>query len=128
MTLDVFRRTSAGVVASVGGGQLRWLDRVLGAARPAGVRWLVVQGHTPVLPARTFSSSGALVAGGRGSPLWRTLVRHRVDLYVAGEVHVVSARRAGRGIRGTAAGSPGLVRPALTAHAEVAPLRTVNRC
>ena len=94
VTLDVFRRTSAGVVASVGAGQLRWLDRVLGAARRRGVRWLVVQGHAPVLPTRAFYSSAQLVAGGRGSPLWRTLARHRVDLYLAGEVHVVSARRA----------------------------------
>ena len=94
VTLDVFRRTSTGVVASVSGGQLRWLDRVLGAARRDGVRWLVVQGHVPVLPTRAFYSSGDLVVGGRESPLWRTLVRHRVDLYIAGEVHVVSARRA----------------------------------
>ena len=94
VTLDVYQRTPAGVVASVTGGQLRWLDRVLGAARRRGVRWLVVQGHAPVLPTRSFYSSGQTVVGGRASALWRTLVRHRVDLYLAGEVHVVTARRA----------------------------------
>ncbi|VXC49513.1 metallophosphoesterase family protein [Nocardioides sp. AX2bis] len=94
VTLDVFSRTRNGVVAEVDPAQLRWLRGVLRGARRTGVDWVVVQGHTPVLgPVRTVGSSGLMYEGGRGSPLWRTLVRHDVDLYLAGEVHDVTAVR-----------------------------------
>ena len=94
MTLDVFSRTRGRVVAEVDPAQLRWVRGVLREARRADVDWVVVQGHTPVLgPVRQTGSSGLMYRGGRGSALWRTLVRRDVDLYLAGEVHDVTAIR-----------------------------------
>ncbi len=94
VTLDVFSRTRGRVVAEVDPAQLRWVRGVLRAAQRAGVDWVVVQGHTPVLgPVRQTATSGLMYRGGGGSALWRTLVRRDVDLYLAGEVHDVTAIR-----------------------------------
>lgn len=90
VTLDVFDRQPTRVGVHVVGAQLHWLDRTLAAARRRGVRWIIVQGHTPVLPARTFHSSGLHISGGATSPLWKTLVKYHVNVYLAGEVHSTS--------------------------------------
>lgn len=90
VTIDPFDRQSSRVGVHVVGAQLRWLDRVLATARHNGVRWIVVQGHVPVLPSLTFHSSGLRIAGGDTSPLWHTLVKYRVNLYLAGEDHATS--------------------------------------
>jgi hypothetical protein len=67
---------------------------VLGRARDDGVRWIVVQGHTPILaPVRERSSSGLMYEGGTSSRLWRTFRSFGVDLYLCGEVHDVTAVR-----------------------------------
>ncbi len=94
VTLDVFTRTRSGVRARIDAAQLAWLRRTLARAERDAVDWVVVQGHTPVLgPVRQVASSGLMYDGGRGSALWRTLVAHDVDLYLAGEVHDVTAVR-----------------------------------
>lgn len=88
VTVDVFQRRGGQVTATVTDGQLAWLDRVLGKAERNGVEHIVVQGHTPILgPVRSDHSSDLMLVGGRGSPLWQTLSRHHVDLYLCGEVH-----------------------------------------
>lgn len=94
VSVDVFSRNDndlvEGVDVGVYGQQLEWLDKVLGDARRDGVRWIIVQGHAPVLPARLFHSSGMQVEYGADSGLWQTMKKHRVNLYIAGEVHTTS--------------------------------------
>lgn len=90
VTLDEFNRLPNTVNVEVVGAQIRWLDAILSQARRAGIRWIIVQGHTPILPAITFHSSALHIAGGTSSPLWKTLVKYHVNLYLAGEVHATS--------------------------------------
>lgn len=98
VTVDQFHRTRGDVRFEVVGQQLRWLRDTLREARRDGVRWVVVQGHNPVLwPVRSRSSSDGHLRGGARSPFWRTLARFDVDLYLSGEVHDTSMRRA-RGV------------------------------
>ncbi len=95
VTVDVFRRTRTNVIPKLDPAQLRWLDRTLAAAERRGTDWIVVQGHLPVLkPVRTYGSSAMYYRGGAHSALWRTMAAHHVDLYLNGEVHDVSVRRA----------------------------------
>ncbi|WP_299050204.1 metallophosphoesterase [uncultured Nocardioides sp.] len=94
VTVDVFERTGDDVVPRLDPQQLRWLDDVLARAQADGVDWIMVQGHVPVArPVRQTSSSGLYYEGGAASPFWRTLARHDVDLYLAGEVHDTTAVR-----------------------------------
>jgi hypothetical protein len=52
-------------------------------------------GHTPILgPVAKESSSGLMLEGGRESPLWQTLKKHKVDLYLCGEVHAITCTQA----------------------------------
>ena len=123
VTVDVFRiddpgtrldsRTGA-VLATVDGGQLQWLDGLLADARQPdagairGVWWIIVQGHVPVLRSvRTRTSSRVFLRDfdgavnesdadtGSDTEFWKTLVRHRVDLYLCGEVHDVTLSESG---------------------------------
>jgi hypothetical protein len=96
VTVDVFHRSPSGVDVTVTGAQLAWLDGVLSEADAAGVPWIIVQGHVPVIfPVRARGSSGLHLAGGIDSAFWKTLVRHHVDLYLCGEVHDTTARQRG---------------------------------
>jgi hypothetical protein len=91
VTVDQFKNSPYGMQVTVDGGQLRWLDRILGAARGDGVEHIVVQGHAPVLgPVRARHSSQLQLEGGADSPFWQTLKRHGVDLYLCGEVHDIT--------------------------------------
>lgn len=95
VSLDVFHVTRNNVVPEVVGGQLAWLRHVLKKARARRTKWIVVQGHTPVaMPVRKRASSGLSLRRGTRSPLWRTMARYGVDLYLAGEVHNTTMRRA----------------------------------
>lgn len=92
VTLDTFKVTESEVVATVDGAQLSWLDGVLTRANEDGIDWIIVQGHTPILtPVRARHSSRLTLKGAGRSELWKTLVRHRVDLYLSGEVHDTTA-------------------------------------
>jgi len=92
VTLDTFKVTGTDVVATVDGAQLSWLDGVLTRANEDGIDWIIVQGHTPILtPVRARHSSRLTLKGAGRSELWKTLVRHRVDLYLSGEVHDTTA-------------------------------------
>ena len=104
VTVDEFHRTRHDVRFEVVGQQLAWLRSTLRKARRDGVRWVVVQGHNPVLwPVRSRRSSRGHLLGGARSPFWRTLARFDVDLYLSGEVHDTSMRRA-RGVTQVATG------------------------
>ena len=98
ISLDVFRqgmrKGRRTVLTSIDRPQFDWLDRGLTKANRDGVETIIVQAHTPIIgriPRRY--SSGLMYEKGTGSPLGRLLRRHRVDLYLAGEVHYVSASR-----------------------------------
>ncbi len=92
VSLDVFENTGSDVIAEVDDQQLAWVDRVLSQAQADGVDWIIVQGHTPIVgPVRKRSSSGLMYTGRANSRLWRTMLRHHVDLYLCGEVHDVTA-------------------------------------
>lgn len=90
VSLDVFNRRDDRVAVEVVWGQLTWLRDVLAKARRDGVRWIIVQGHAPILPSAISHSSGLHIAGGPRSSLWQTLVRYHVNLYLAGEMHATS--------------------------------------
>lgn len=92
ITLDVFKRTDRDVLAKVDRQQLAWMEQVLSYANRQGTDWIIVQGHTPILgPVRHWGSSHLGYQGGRGSALWKLMARKRVDLYLSGEVHDVTA-------------------------------------
>ncbi|NQT14751.1 MAG: metallophosphoesterase [Planctomycetes bacterium] len=91
VAVDVFeeRMSEGRGTATVTGEQLEWLDQTL--AQREGVEHVVVMGHTPILgPVRARSSSRLMLEGGRRSPLWQTLKKHQVDLYLCGEVHAIT--------------------------------------
>jgi hypothetical protein len=96
ITLDVFRRGFRKgrwtVRHSIDRQQFDWMDRVLTKANADGIETIIVQAHTPIAaPVRRRNTSGLMYEKGVGSPLWRLMVRHGVDLYLAGEVHAVTA-------------------------------------
>ena len=98
VTVDVFNQRSDGTVhAEVRNAQLRWLYGVLRRANAdERVRFIVVQGHTPVLPPeRGVASSRIRLERGRSSAFWKTLKRHAVDLYLCGEFHAISTSNDG---------------------------------
>ncbi|GAB4003592.1 metallophosphoesterase family protein [Nocardioides ultimimeridianus] len=105
VTLDEFNQRDHGVSVTVTGGQLTWLEGVLAHARHTGVRWIVLQGHVPILPSAVWHSSGLHINGGTDSPLWKLMVKYRVNLYIAGEVHTTS-RYTQDGITQITTGSP----------------------
>jgi len=97
VTVDVFRIDDPGrqlgdqgsVTGSVEGKHLEWLDAVLGEGRKLpGIKHIVVQSHLPVIyPVRKVQSSGMLMDNDVDSDFWKTLRKHKVDVYFAGEVH-----------------------------------------
>ena len=92
IAVDVFEKGNGpqgGIVAKVTGPQLEWFEQVV--TDNPGVENIIVMGHTPVLgPVRKESSSGLMLEGGRESPLWQTMAKHGVDLYLCGEVHAIT--------------------------------------
>jgi hypothetical protein len=102
VTVDVFHRHPAGVDIDVRGAQLDWLNTVCARAKAAG-KVVIVQGHTPILEPVRYMYSGRLHVGlsfgaepkdrpGYRSDLWSALVRHKIDLYLCGEVHDITMR------------------------------------
>ncbi|UCD00084.1 MAG: ThuA domain-containing protein [Phycisphaerales bacterium] len=96
ISVDVFEKGTGpqgGIVPKVTGAQLEWLEQVI--TENPGVRHIVVMGHTPILgPVAKESSSGLMLEGGRESPLWQVLSKHKVDLYLCGEVHAITCTQA----------------------------------
>lgn len=77
------------VTGTVVGKHLAWLDHVLSEARKdTSIKHVLVQSHLPVLqPVRRVNSSGMLMDGEMESDFWKTMRKHNVDIYFAGEVH-----------------------------------------
>ncbi len=92
IAVDVFepgKGDEGHIVAQVTGKQLKWLDKVLEKNRE--VDHIIVMGHTPILgPVNRMHSSGMMLEKSEESPLWRTLSKYKVDLYLCGEVHDVT--------------------------------------
>ncbi|MCH8216454.1 MAG: hypothetical protein IH892_06745 [Planctomycetes bacterium] len=97
VTVDVFHQEDpdkqigrqGSVTGTVVGKHLAWLDHVLSEARKDdSIKHVFVQSHLPVLqPVRRVNSSGMLMDGEMESDFWKTLRKHNVDIYFAGEVH-----------------------------------------
>lgn len=85
------------VIPTMRKSQLDWLDEIFGKARKSSkIKHIIVQGHTPVLaPVRRSFSSGITLRGHEKSDFWKLLEKHEVDLYIAGEVHAITARNSG---------------------------------
>jgi hypothetical protein len=77
------------VTGAVTGKHLEWLDHVLSEGRKdSSIKHIFVQAHLPVLqPVRRVNSSGMLMDDEMESDFWKTLRKHKVDIYFAGEVH-----------------------------------------
>ncbi|KQP64596.1 metallophosphoesterase family protein [Nocardioides sp. Leaf285] len=97
VSVDVFEPRPAtgagrdGMRLDLSGAHLRWFRRTLAEGRER-FRWVVVQGHVPALgPVRTSGSSGLRLDDGPRSRMWRAMTSADVDLYLAGEVHDVTA-------------------------------------
>lgn len=92
VTLDEFTRNATGMRLQIDRRQQEWLVQVLKRARADRVRWILVQGHLPILgPVREGASSGLMYDGGEHSALWRIFRKYGVDVYLCGEVHDVTA-------------------------------------
>jgi len=90
IALDPFEqhRPAGPVAIGVTGNQLEWLRSEL----KSDAAHVVTMGHTPVLAATWQRNTSSLrVPGGGGSELWDTLSSGGSDLYLAGELHDVSA-------------------------------------
>jgi len=97
VTVDVFHQedpdkkigVQGSVTGAVVGKHLEWLDHVLSEARKdSTIKHIFVQSHLPVLqPVRRVNSSGMLMDDEMESDFWKTLRKHTVDIYFAGEVH-----------------------------------------
>jgi len=80
------------VVPTVGQTQLDWLKKTLD--RHSDATFVIVQGHTPILPdVRARSSSKIMLEDKHNSELWQIMADRGVDLYFAGEFHDVTARQ-----------------------------------
>ncbi len=95
VTLNVFDTTESGTRIRVDRQQMTWLRKVLAQANRDNVKWIIVQGHTPILwPVRVRGSSGLHYENGRKSELWKVFKKYGVDLYLSGEVHDLTATEA----------------------------------
>ena len=92
ISVDVFEegRSNQGVIRTgVTGEQLAWMERVI--TEHSTVDHVIVMGHAPCLgPVRQWSSSGLMIVGGRESAFWQAMKRHKVALYLCGEVHAIT--------------------------------------
>ncbi|UCE47974.1 MAG: metallophosphoesterase [Phycisphaerales bacterium] len=92
VSVDVFeegRSRQGGIAAQVTGKQLEWLDMTL--RENTDVDHVIVMGHTPIVgPVRKRSSSGLMLEKGTHSTFWQMMKKHKVDLYLCGEVHAIT--------------------------------------
>jgi len=97
VTIDAFHQENPGkvigsqgsVTGTITGKHLQWLENVLSEARKnSDIDHIFVQSHLPVIyPVRKVNSSGMMMDDGINSSFWKTLRKHKVDIYFAGEVH-----------------------------------------
>ena len=102
VVVDIFRFEGANLVLDptrgavsidISGDHLAWFDAVLAAGRSqSGVQFIVVAAHCPaILPINLVTTSAVLATGREDSKFWQTIRKHRVELYLAGEVHAMTS-------------------------------------
>ncbi|CAN5584861.1 hypothetical protein BH11ACT8_BH11ACT8_26000 [soil metagenome] len=96
VTIEVFDIPPARARVGLDRQQLTWLRGVLAKAKRDGVKFVIVQGHVPILfPVRARGSSLLHYPGAESSRLWKLFRRYDVDLYLCGEVHDTTAKEQG---------------------------------
>lgn len=103
VTLDMFRFDgkdkvlgNQGVInGDVDGKHLEWFESVLSEAQYIpSIQHIVVQSHLPIIyPVRKYASSGMLVDKKEREKILNVLRKYKVDLYLAGEVHMNTVTR-----------------------------------
>ncbi len=94
IAVDTFEMRNGKVHTTVTGKQLAWVDRTLAAHEDVDHK--IVMGHVPILRGvRSRSSSGLMLEEGKSSGLWKTMRKHGVDMYFAGEHHAITAKESG---------------------------------
>ena len=103
VTLDMFRFDdkdkvlgSQGVVnGDIDGLHMEWFESVLSEAQQIpSIKHIVVQSHLPIIyPVRKYASSGMLVDKKESEKILNVLRKYKVDLYLAGEVHMNTVTR-----------------------------------
>lgn len=95
IAVDVFEKGAENqerIVTKVTGKQLEWFNEVI--SNNPGLEHIVVMGHTPIHgPIRKQGSGELLLEKGRESPLWQTMKKYSVDIYLCGETHAISCTR-----------------------------------
>ncbi|WP_430814948.1 LamG-like jellyroll fold domain-containing protein [Carboxylicivirga sp. RSCT41] len=103
VTLDMFRFDdeykilgNQGVInGDIDGKHLQWFESVLSEAQHIpSIQHIVVQSHLPIIyPVRKYASSGMLVDKKESEKILNVLRKYKVDLYLAGEVHMNTVTR-----------------------------------
>lgn len=103
ITLDMFRFDaddknlgSEGVVnGDISGKHLEWFESVLAEVQNIPtIKHIVVQSHLPIIyPVRKTGSSGMMVDKNESEKILNVLRKYKVDLYLAGEVHMTTVTK-----------------------------------
>ena len=94
IAVDVFEKgteNQGGIVPKVTGKQLEWLNEVI--INNPGIEHIIVMGHTPILgpgPTGKQGSGGLMLEKGRESPLWQTMKKYGVDIYLCGKTNAIT--------------------------------------
>ncbi len=93
VSVDVFEEGTSeqgNMAIQVTGKQLQWCEETVD--KHPNVDHVIVIGHTPVLgPVRNNSPTALMLDKGRESPFWQAMVKHKVDLYLCGEMHAITS-------------------------------------
>ena len=83
------------VTGTVTGSHLEWFKFILREAKKdTTIQHIFVQAHLPILqPVRKINSSSMFMDYGEESGFWKTMVKYKVDIYFAGEVHANSVSK-----------------------------------
>ena len=92
ITLDTFEDAGKRFAYTVGDKQLAWMEKVLVDNKDA--EFVIVQGHLPIIgPVKSKNSSASMLKGGEKSKVWQLMVKHKVDVYLCGEHHRITAKK-----------------------------------
>ena len=92
ITLDTFEDAGKRFAYTVGDKQLKWMEKVLIDHKDA--EFVIVQGHLPIVgPVKSKNSSASMLKGGVNSKVWQLMVKYKVDVYLCGEHHRITAKK-----------------------------------
>ena len=92
ITLDTFEDAGKRFAYTVGPKQLTWMEKTLVEHKDA--EFVIVQGHLPIVgPVKSKNSSASMLKDGTKSPLWKLMVKHKVDAYFCGEHHRITVKK-----------------------------------